>query len=120
MATRSVDIRNDRLVVLLSKGEKMVLMARAKSAAMSVSDYVRTATERFEFEEEMPEDIGAEIMRQIDEVKARMQATFDDLDAYIAARPKRDPETIRAEVFAELEQADIDWDEVRVRLGLNA
>jgi hypothetical protein len=120
MATHSVDVRNDRLVVLLSKREKTDLTARAKSAAMSVSDYVRTATERFEFEEELPEELGAEIIRQIDEVKARMQATFDDLDAYMATRPKQDPEAIRAEVFAELERADIDWSEVRARLGFAA
>lgn len=119
MATQLADPLNDRLVVLISKADKTRLMARAKAAGLSLSDYVRAAAERFEIEEELPKDFEAELLRQIEQIRKRMQAALDDLDAYLAERREPDRAAIRAKTFAELEQLEIDWDEVRAVLGLN-
>ena len=120
MATRAAEVRSDRVVVLVSKAEKVILSARAKAAGLTVSDYVRAAAERFEVEEDLPEDFEAEVMRQIEQIKARMAATFADLDAYLAERREPDPSAIRMQTIKEMEALDIDWDEVRTRLGLAA
>lgn len=119
MATQAADVRTDRLVVLLSKSEKSALTARARAADMTVSDYIRTAAERFNGDEELSEDFQAEVLDQIEQIKARMQATSDDLDAYMATRREPDRAAIRREVFEELRHAKVDWDEVRSVLDLN-
>ena len=117
MATRAADVRSDRVVVLVSKAEKVALTARARAAGVSVSDFVRAAAERFDIDE-LPEDFEAEVLRQIEQIKARMQATFSDLDSYLVGRREPDRDVIRADTVRELEAMDINWDEVRSRLGL--
>ena len=119
MATQAAEVRSDRVVVLVSKAEKALLAARAREAGLTVSDFVRAATERYELgQDELPEDFQAEVLRQIEQIKARMQAIFSDLDIYLANRREPDQEAIRAETIREMEALDIDWDEVRARLGL--
>ena len=120
MATQAADVRSDRVVVLMSPAEKVTLSARAKAKGLTVSDYVRAAAERFDAEEDLPHDFKEELLRQIEQIKARMAATFADLDAYLAQRREPDPDKIRAQAIAEAEAIDIDWDEVRTRLGLAA
>lgn len=120
MATQAVDVRSDRLVVLVSKAEKSALAERARSAGMTVSDFVRAAAEQFEFERELPGDFEAEVLRQIEQIKARMATTFADLDAYLAQRREPDTDAIRANTITQMEALDVDWDDVRSRLGLAA
>ena len=116
-AAQVTDVRSARVVVLVSKAEKVALSARARAAGVSVSDFVRAAAERFDFDD-LPADFEAEVLQQIEQIKARMQATFADLDVYMANRHEPDREAVRAETIGELEAMDIDWDEVRSRLGL--
>jgi hypothetical protein len=119
MAAQAADLRNDRVVVLFSKAEKALLAARARAKGMTVSDFVRAAAERYELDQEdLPADFEAEVLWQMEQIKARMQATFSDLDAYLADRQEPDREAIRAETMREMEALHIDWDEVRSRLGL--
>ncbi len=120
MATQAADVRSDRLVVLMSPAEKTILTARARAKGLTVSDYVRAATERFEGEEELPADLQEELLRQIELIKARMAATFAELDEYLAQRREPDQDKIRAQAIAEAEAMDINWDDVRARLGLAA
>lgn len=44
-AVAAADIRNNRVVVLVSEGEKRRIAASARAADMSVSDFMRTAAE---------------------------------------------------------------------------
>ena len=105
--------------MLVSPAEKIALAARARAAGVSISDFVRAAAERFEFEE-LPMDFEAEVLRQVEQIKARMTATFADLNEYLSTRREPDPDAIRAQTIKELEALDVDWNEVRSRLGLYA
>lgn len=120
MATQAVDLRSDRVVVLVSKAEKAALAESARAVGMTVSDYVRTATERFDAEGRIPPAMQDEMLRQVEQVKARAQKTVDDLDRYLADRREPDRREIRAEVFAELDKEDVDWDRFRALLGIAA
>lgn len=120
MATQAADVRSDRLVVLVTKSEKLELAARAKFAGMTVSDFVRTAAERFDESAEMSPEVQAEMLREVEQVKARMQSTFDSLDQYLAERREPDGEAVRAAVHAELDAAPIDWARFRSILGMAA
>ena len=120
MATQAADLRSDRVVVLFSKAEKVALSARAKAAGLTISDYVRTAAERYEFEDEYPKGFEEEVLRQIEQTKKRMTTTFAELDAYLAERGEPDPATIRAQTITEMEKLGVDWEAVRARLGLEA
>jgi len=120
VATQALAVRggrSHRLVVLVSDDEKARIVAQARAAAMSVSDFLRTAATRPEEPTEAEELMIREALRDLEEASARSDATLARLEETMAHAANFDEAAYRAQLEAEFEAMDIDWKAVGTRLG---
>lgn len=120
MATQALAVRGGRahrMVVLVNDEEKARITAQARAASMSVSDFLRSAATRPEAPTEAEEMLIREALRDLDKASARSDATLARLEETMAHAANFDEAAYRAELEAEFEAMDIDWDAVGARLG---
>lgn len=120
MATQALAVRGGRphrLVVLVSDEEKARITAQARAAAMSVSDFLRSAATRPEAPTEAEEIMIREALRDLEEANARSDATLARAEATAAYAANFDEDAYRAKLTAEFEALDYDWDAFATRLG---
>lgn len=119
MAT-AAETRTDRLVVLMSPSEKRRLAEQAQGVGMSVSDFVRAATDAYATasNDDVPEEAIEEFARWVEEAREKMRAALDRLEAYRAQAQQVDEAAVRQRVIDELgSRTDIDWDRLSDFLG---
>lgn len=121
MATQAVAVRggrSNRLVVLASDEEKARIMAHARAASMSVSDYLRTAGELYEEPTEAEKRLLYDLLGELEEANTRTDATLARLEATAARAAAFDEDAYRAKIEAELlARDDIDWDALAEMFG---
>ncbi len=119
MATQAADVRNSRVVVLVSDGEKRRIAANARAADMSVSDFMRTAAERYSEPTPTEAALMKDLLAQLEQANAATEASLARLTETATRADMFDEPGYRAKVRAELEaRTDIDWDRVASFLGL--
>ena len=111
MATQLSDPRSSRVVVLVSSSEKRRIAANAEAADMSVSDFMRTAAERYSEPTPAEQALMRDLLAQLEAANARTEAAMAELDAARSAAAAFDEDAYRAQVREELlSRTDIDWD----------
>ena len=111
MATQLSDPRSSRVVVLVSPAEKRQIAANAAAADMSVSDFMRTAAERYSEPTEVEKLLMRDLLAQLEAANARTEKAFAALEAAQAHADAFNEQAYRAKVREELlARADIDWD----------
>ena len=111
MATQLSDPRSSRVVVLVSPAEKRQIAANAAAADMSVSDFMRTAAERYTEPTEVEKLLMRDLLAQLETANARTEKAFAALEAAQAHAGAFDEQTYRSKVRKELlARTDIDWD----------
>ena len=119
MATQAAEVRSDRLVVLVSKAEKSALAERARTAGMTVSDFVRTAAEGYSEPSPAERDLMRELLHLLEEANAKTDASLARLKETEARAAAFDEDAYREQVRAELEaRDDINWTAIAEELGL--
>lgn len=119
MATQAAEVRNSRLVVLVSPGEKQRIAANARAADMSLSDFMRTAAERYSEPTASEAALMKDLLAQLEQANAATEASLARLTETATRAGNFDEPAYRAKVRAELEtRTDIDWDRVAAFLGL--
>ena len=119
MATQAADVRGDRVVVLVSKAEKTALAQRAQSAGMTVSDFVRTAAERYSEPTAVERELMRELLLALEEANAKTDASLARLKNTEERVATFDEAAYRAKVRADLEaRNDLDWEAMAAELGL--
>lgn len=119
MATQAADVRSDRLVVLVSKAEKAALAERAQARGMSVSDYVRTAAERYSEPSEAEQQLMKDLLATLEEANHRTDTALARLTATEARVAAFDEDGYRANVATELAaRTDLNWSAMAAQLGL--
>lgn len=119
MATQLSPNRTERVVFLVSASEKRRIADNARSADMTVSDFVRTAAELHTEPTEPERALMADLLRTLEEANARTDEALARLQAVQDRAASFDEEAYRAKVRAELEaRDDIDWDATAAALGL--
>lgn len=118
MATQIHEARSSRLVVLVSPGEKQRIAANAAAADMTVSDFLRTAAERYSEPSEAEKLLMRDLLSQLETANARTDRAFAALEAAEAEATGFDEAAYRAKVRAELAaRTDIDWDTLGAALS---
>jgi hypothetical protein len=118
MATQLQESRSSRLVVLVSPTEKQRIAANAAAAEMTVSDYMRTAAERYSEPSEAEQRLMAELVAQLEVANASTEKAFAALEAEQARADSFDEVAYRAAVREQLlARTDIDWDALSDALG---
>lgn len=118
MATQLSDPRSSRVVVLVSPAEKRRIAANAAAADMTVSDFMRTAAERYSEPTEVEKLLMRDLLAQLEATNARTEKAFAALEAAEAHADAFDEEAYRARVREELlARTDIDWDALRAVLS---
>ncbi len=121
MATQAADLRSDRVVVLVSPAEKRRIAADAKAVDMSVSDFMRTAAQRYFEPTEAEAALFKDLLVELERANERTDASFKALMAQAERSRNWDEAAYKAKVRAELEaRTDIDWDKVAEFLGFAA
>lgn len=111
MATQLHHPRSTRLVVLVSPAEKQRIADSAAAADMTVSDYMRTAAERYSEPSEAEQMLMRELLTQLEAANASTEKAFAALEAQHARAETFDEDAYRAQVHAQLlTRTDIDWD----------
>lgn len=119
MATQAAEVRSDRLVVLVSKAEKAAMSKRAQASGMSVSDYVRTAAERYSEPSELEQALMKDLVAALEEANAKTDASLARLEATRARAAAFDEEAYRAKVRDELAaRTDLNWAAMAAQMGL--
>lgn len=119
MATQAADTRTERMVVLVTAAEKRRIVDNARAASMTLSDYVRTAAERYAEPTDAERRLMAELLTMLEEANARTDASLARLAETEARAAAFDEEAYRAKVRAELEaRDDLDWSAMAAELGL--
>lgn len=119
MATQVVDVRSDRLVVLVSKAEKAAFSERAQASGMTVSEFVRTAAERYSEPTQPEQRLMSELLTVLEEANAKTDVALARLRATEARVAAFDEDAYRAKVEAELAaRTDLNWSAMAVQLGL--
>lgn len=119
MATQALDTRTERMVVLVSASEKRCIAEKARAASMTLSDYVRTAAERYDEPSAAERELMAELLARLEEANVRTDASLARLAETQARVAAFDEDAYRAKVRAELEaRDDLDWSAMAVELGL--
>lgn len=119
MATQALDTRTERMVVLVSATEKRRIAENARAASMTMSDYVRTAAERYTEPSDAERELMAELLGMLEEANARTDASLARLAETEARVIAFDEDAYRAKVRAELEtRSDLDWSAMAAELGL--
>jgi hypothetical protein len=118
MATQLQESRSSRLVVLVSPTEKQRIAANAAAAEMTVSDYMRTAAERYSEPSEAEQRLIRELVTQLEAANASTEKAFAALEAEQARADSFDESAYRAKVRKQLlARSDIDWDALSEALG---
>jgi len=118
MATQLSDPRSSRVVVLVSPAEKRRIAANAAAADMTVSDFMRTAAERYSEPSEAEKLLMRDLLAQLEAANARTEEAFAALEASETHAAAFDEESYRARVREELlARTDIDWDALRRALS---
>lgn len=118
MATQVLDTRKERMVVLVSAAEKRRISESARAASMTLSDYVRTAAERYVEPSDAERRLMAELLAMLEEANARTDASLARLAETEARAAAFDEDAFRAKARAELEaRNDLDWSAVATELG---
>ena len=111
MATQLSDPRSSRVVVLVSPSEKRRIAANAEAADMSVSDFMRTAAERYSEPTPAEQALMRDLLAQLEIANARTEMAMAELDAARTAADAFDEEAYRAKIREELlARTDLDWD----------
>jgi len=118
MATQLSDPRSSRVVVLVSPAEKLRIAANAAAADMSVSDFMRTAAERYSEPSEAETVLLRDLLAQVETGRARIDRAWEALDASERRAAAFDEDDYRAQMRAQLlARTDIDWDALGNLLG---
>ena len=119
MATQAVDVRSSRVVVLVSDNEKRRIADNARAADMSVSDFMRTAAERYSEPTSSEAMLMRDLLAQLEQANAATEASLLRLAETERRADGFDEPAYRAKVRAEMEaRTDVDWDRVGAFLGL--
>lgn len=111
MAIQLQQPRSSRLVVLVSPAEKQRIAANAAAAEMTVSDYMRTAAERYSEPSEAEQLLMRELLVQLEAANASTEKAFAALEAQQVRAETFDETAYRAETRRQLlARTDIDWD----------
>ncbi|AQR73808.1 hypothetical protein BXU08_09245 [Sphingomonas sp. LM7] len=111
MATQLHGSRSSRLVVLVSPAEKQRIADSAAAADMTVSDYLRTAAERYSEPSEAEQMLMRELLTQLEAANASTEKAFAALEAEQGRAASFDEDAYRAQVREQLQaRTDIDWD----------
>lgn len=98
-------------MVLVSPSEKRRIAANAEAADMSVSDFMRTAAERYSEPTPAEQALMRDLLAQLEVANARTEQAMIELDAARTAAAAFDEEAYRAKVREELlARTDVDWD----------
>ncbi|MDP5278885.1 hypothetical protein Q9Q95_08120 [Sphingomonas sp. DG1-23] len=98
-------------MVLVSPSEKRRIAANAEAADMSVSDFMRTAAERYSEPTPAEQALMRDLLAQLEIANARTEQAMAELDAARSAAAAFDEEAYRAQVREELlARTDLDWD----------
>lgn len=100
------ETRSERLVVLVSPTEKRAIEARARTAKLSLSDFVRASAQHYEEPTEAEKAMLADLLHRIDESDARVDATFARIDAMRANETAFDEDAYKAELTARWTRPD--------------
>ncbi len=100
------ETRSERLVVLVSPTEKRAIEARARSAKLSLSDFVRASAQNYEGPTEAEKVMLADLLHRIDESDARIDATFARIDAMRTGEAAFDEDAYKAELTARWTRPD--------------
>ena len=110
MATQPADTRTSRLVVLVSPAEKRRIAANAAAADMTLSDFMRTAAERYSEPNHAEKALMRDLIAQLEAANQRTDASFAALKEVRNRAVTFDEEAYRAKVREELlARTDIDW-----------
>ena len=105
-------------MVLVSPAEKLRIAANAAAADMSVSDFMRTAAERYSEPSEAETVLLRDLLVSVETGRARVDRAWEALDASERRAAAYDEDGYRAQVRAELlARTDIDWDALGNLLG---
>lgn len=97
--------------MLVSPAEKQRIAASAAAADMTVSDYLRTAAERYSEPSEAEQMLMRELLTQLEAANASTERAFAALEAQQVRAETFDEDAYRIKVRAELQaRTDIDWD----------
>jgi hypothetical protein len=119
MATQLSDPRSSRVVVLVSPSEKRRIAANAEAADMSVSDFMRTAAERYSEPSPAEQALMRDLLAQLEVANARTEKAMTELDAARTAAAAFDEEAYRTKVREELlARTDVDWDALSTLLAV--
>jgi hypothetical protein len=118
MATQLSDPRSSRVVVLVSPSEKRRIAANAEAADMSMSDFMRTAAERYTEPTPAEQALMRDLLAQLELANARTETAMAQLEGSRTAAAAFDEDAYRAKVREELlARTDIDWDALSAMLG---
>jgi hypothetical protein len=118
MATQLPETRSSRVVVLVSPEEKRRISANAEAADMTVSDFMRTAAERYT--EPTPAEMALmrDLLAQLEQANARTDAAFEQLETARTAAAAFDEDTYRARMRDQLlADSSINWDALSTALS---
>lgn len=119
MATQLSEARTERMVFLVSAVEKQQIAENARAASMTLSDYMRTAAERYSEPTDAERRLMAELLSMLEEANARTDASLARLVETEERVASFDEEAYRARVRAELEaRDDLNWSAMAAELGL--
>jgi len=118
MATQISDPRSSRVVVLVSPAEKRRIAANAAAVEMTLSDFMRTAAERWAEPSDAEQALMHDLLAQLEAANARSDAAQAALDATEQRALAFDEDAYRAQVREELlARTDIDWDALSAALA---
>jgi hypothetical protein len=100
------ETRSERLVVLVSPTEKRAIEARARSAKLSMSDFVRTSAQNYEEPTAAEMALLGDLLHRIDETDTRIDATFARIDAMRADEVAFDEDAYKANLTARWTRPD--------------
>jgi hypothetical protein len=118
MATQLPETRSSRVVVLVSPEEKRRISANAEAADMTVSDFMRTAAERYT--EPTPAEMALmrDLLAQLEQANARTDTAFEQLETARTAAAAFDEDTYRARMRDQLlADSSINWDALSTALS---
>jgi hypothetical protein len=113
------ETRSERLVVLVSPTEKRAIEARARSAKLSLSDFVRASAQNYEEPTEAEMALLSDLLHRIDETDTRIDATFARIDAMRANEAAFDEDAYKAELTTRWTRPDgaPDWELMQADLA---
>ena len=100
------ETRSERLVVLVSPTEKRAIEARARTAKLSLSDFVRASAQNDDTPTDAEKALLGDLLQRIDESDARIEATFARIDAMRASEAAFDEQAYKAELTARWTRPD--------------